>query len=76
MNIYVISEKYISAAIRMGKISRDHRFKGSLKKEVEDLCHQCYLASESIIRDFTDEGIALDNLRNVLKRFNEIALDD
>jgi hypothetical protein len=76
MNIYYISEKYISVAHKIERISREKGLKGKLKRELSDLSHQCYLASESIIRDFTDEGIAIDNLLNILGRFNDIVQDD
>ena len=76
MNIYQISAKYIALANEMGKSSRENTINDTLKRELSDLSHQCNQASERIVRDFTDEGIALDNLLILLQKFNDIALGE
>lgn len=72
MNIYVISEEYLLVARKILKY-KSNDINEALKVELEYLANQCVLCSESIIRDFTDEGIALENLLAILKIFHDIA---
>ncbi len=76
MTIYEISENYQLVARKILNFARKNNISSSLVKELEDLAHQCELASEYIIRDFADEGVANDNLLKIINMFNEIVLKD
>ncbi|QTE21087.1 hypothetical protein [Polaribacter cellanae] len=74
MNIHAISKEYLLAERKILAYRSKNNISKVLDRELEDLASQCGLCSESIIRDFTDEGIALENLLTILKKFNDIAL--
>jgi len=72
MSIYKISEQYALMSQKISNIVVDNNLQGTLKRQLDDLSYQCELASEKIIRDHSDEGIALENLKLLHVEFHRI----
>lgn len=72
MNIYQISEAYAVLSQKITVFIVENDVKGKFKRQLDDLSLQCELASEKIIRDHSDEGIALDNLKLLHEELHRI----
>ena len=74
MSIHDISQKFIILAEKITHFSQSYLIDEKLRSQLSELAYQCQLSADKIVRDHTDEGIALDSLQTILGMFNHIVL--